>query len=59
LPDSTVEALRKIAESRGSTLTEALRQAIENSRYLYDAIEQGNKILVEKPDRDLREIVFR
>ena len=59
LPEATVEALKQIASARGTTVTEALRQIIENQRYLYQAIQQGSKILVEKPDREIRELVMR
>ncbi len=59
LPDATVEKLKKQAEVRGTSVTEALRQAIENQQYFLDVVQQGSKILVEKPDREIREIVIR
>lgn len=59
LPDSTVEGLRQIAADRDITVTEALRQVIENQRYLHDEMQQGSKLLLEKPDRQIRELVIR
>jgi hypothetical protein len=58
LPDGTVSTLRDIAQDRGITLTEALRQTIESQRYLDQEIRRGGKVLVEKPDQTLRQIVF-
>ena len=59
LPEDTVSKLREIAEKRGITLTEALRRAISHERFLEDEVENGGKVLVEKPDKTVREIVFR
>lgn len=58
LPDGTVNTLRDIARDRGITVTEALRQTIESQRYLDQEIQRGGKVLVEKPDQSLRQIVF-
>lgn len=58
LPDSTVEALKGIAQDRGITVTEALRQAVESQRFLQQEIQQGSKVLLEKPDDSLRQVIF-
>jgi predicted transcriptional regulator len=59
LPEETVTNLRELAEKRGITLTEALRRAIANEHFLEDEVKSGGKVLVEKPDKTVREIVFR
>lgn len=59
LPDQTVEAIKSIAEKRGTTVTEALRQVIEGQRFLQDEMENGNKLLIQNPtDQSVRQVVF-
>jgi predicted transcriptional regulator len=59
LSADAVQALQDIADSRGVTLTEALRQAIATERFLSEEVKLGNKILVERPDQGIREIILR
>jgi len=42
-----MEGLRKIAEERGITMTEALRQTIESQRYLNDEMKKGYDVAGE------------
>ena len=58
LPDDTVEAIKKIAEQRGVTYTEAIRQAIESERFLREETQKGSKLLLEDGD-SVRQIVLR
>lgn len=58
LPEDTVDAIKRIAEERGTTVTEAMRQVIESQRYLQQEIKQGSKVLIEKPDQSLRQVIF-
>ncbi len=58
LSDEAVAALREIADRRGSTLTEALRQAIATERLLLEESAKGSKILVERSDNSIRELVL-
>ncbi len=58
LPDNTVSGLREIAENRGITVTEALRQTIESQQFLDSEIRGGGKLLVEKPNQPTRQILF-
>lgn len=59
LPDETVAALKNIADSYGTTATEALRQIIENERFLHEETRSGSRVLLERPnDRNLREVIF-
>jgi len=40
-------------------MTEAIRRAIITESYLEQQIDEGNKILLEKPDKTYSELVFR
>ena len=58
LHDQTVEAIQEIARKRGTTVTEALKQVIENQRFLQEEVEGGNKVLIKNPDQSYREVLF-
>ena len=58
LPDQTVEAIQEIAKRRGTTVTEALKQVIENQRFLQDEVDNGSKVLIKSPDQSYREVLF-
>jgi predicted transcriptional regulator len=58
LPDETVQAIKDIATRNGTTVTEALRQAIESRRFLQDEVDKGSKLLIKDSDKSFREIVF-
>ena len=49
LPDDTVEAIKKMAEDRGITQTEAIRQAIESQYFLNREVQNGREILLQNP----------
>jgi len=59
LPDETVEAIKSIAQESGTTVTEALRQVIENQRFLRDEAQNGNKVLIQNTiDNSVRQVIF-
>lgn len=59
LPEETVRGLKQIAEQRGVSYTEALRQIVDNQRFLYKQVQEGGKVLIEAPkDKSLREVIF-
>ena len=59
LPDDTVEAIKTIADQNGTTVTEALRQVIENQRFLRDEAQNGNKVLIQNVgDNSVRQVIF-
>jgi hypothetical protein len=59
LPDATVEAIKKIAEARGTTVTEAFRQVIESQNFLDQEIQNGNNVLIQNPnDKSFRQVLF-
>ncbi len=59
LSSTVVDALKQLAEKRGVSMTEALRQAISHEKFFQDAIDDNQKILLEEPKSGrLREIVL-
>jgi len=59
LQPEAVIALREIANDRGTTVAEVIRRAIWIEKYLHDAMKAGGKVLLQEPDRTLRELVIR
>ena len=58
LSNTIVNALKEIAEKRGISMTEALRQAISHERYFVAAAEKNEKILLEDRNGKIREVVM-
>lgn len=59
LPESTVNAIKNIAEERGTTVTEALRQVIDSQNFLQQEVKNGNNVLIQNPnDKSVRQLVF-
>jgi predicted transcriptional regulator len=59
LTDDALQALRELAESNNMTLGQALGQAIASEKFLRDEVKKGGRVLIEKPDQTLREVVLR
>ena len=59
LTDDAMAALRELAERNGTTLGQALGQAIASEKFLRDEVQKGGKILIEKPDQSIWEVVIR
>jgi len=57
LPEEAVAFLREYAEERGITMTEALRRMLSNEKYIVEEVEEGGKVLIEKKDKTVRELV--
>jgi hypothetical protein len=59
LPDGDLATLKRLAEDRGISVTQALRQAISTERFLTDETEQkGYKLILEK-EGDRREVILK
>lgn len=58
LPEDAVDFLRAYADERGITMTEALRRLISNESYLVQEVDEGGKVLIEKKDKTVRELVL-
>jgi len=59
LSDDAANLLEFLAQSQGITQNEALRRAIATEAYLLEERTQGTKVLLQKSDRELREVLFR
>lgn len=59
LSESICEALETRARQRGQSLAEVLRDAIALEKWVREVAEQGGRILVEKRDGRLMELVVR
>ncbi len=59
LPNDDIAELRRLAEANHTTVTAMLRQAIATQAYINKEIENGSKLLVEKPNGQIRELVPR
>jgi predicted transcriptional regulator len=59
LPDETVELLKKLAEKRGTTMTQVLKEAVATENFLDNETRQGKKILIEEPDKTLHRLIFK
>ena len=59
LPESELNTLKRLASANNTTVTSILRSAIALEDYVQGEKQQGGKILVEKSDKTVREVVFR
>ncbi len=56
---SDIDILRKIANNRVVTLTEALRYAIATENFMYEQAQEGNKFYLKVKDRPImREVLW-
>jgi hypothetical protein len=58
LPENTVAVLRELAIARNASFAEVVRRAITVEKYLNDARRDGCRILVEHPDKLIKEIII-
>lgn len=59
LSGDVARMLEFLAESQGITQNEALRKAIATEAYLLQERMQGSKVLLQKSDKEIREVLFR
>lgn len=59
LAGDAAQLLEFLSKSQGITQNEALRKAIATEAYIREEIMQGTKVLLQKPDGEIREVVFR
>jgi hypothetical protein len=51
--------LSALAERKGKTMSEILRDAIALERWFDETRQEGSKVLVEQPDGKVREVISR
>jgi hypothetical protein len=54
-----LEELREEAASRGITVTQVLREALADRRFLAAQRAEKNKILVESPEGEIAQVIFQ
>jgi Ribbon-helix-helix protein, copG family len=54
-----LEELREEAASRGVTVTQVLREALADRRFLAAQRAEKNKILVESPEGEVTQVIFQ
>jgi hypothetical protein len=59
LSGDTAKMLEFLATTQGISQNEALRKAIATEEYLRQEIMQGSKVLLQKSNSEIREVVFR
>ncbi|MCC5609784.1 ribbon-helix-helix protein, CopG family [Nostoc sp. CHAB 5834] len=59
LPGDIARLLQYLADTQGISQNEALRKAIATEAYLLDERQQGTKVLLQKANKEIREVLFR
>lgn len=59
LSEYFADLLQFLAESQGVSQTEAIRKAIAMEAFFLRETQQGSKILLQRPDNEIREVLFR
>lgn len=58
LPQDAVDALRELSEARNVSFAEVVRRALTMDKYLNDIRNDGCRILIEDPEKLIKEIVI-
>jgi hypothetical protein len=58
LPTDLLEHARVEAVARGTSVSDVLRRAAELARYLDAATKEGDRLLLERGDKSVRELVI-
>lgn len=56
LPQDALDALRRMSETRGSTMAQVLRQAIATENYLDKETAEGGEVLIKR-GKEVRQLV--
>jgi hypothetical protein len=51
--------LEKLAQEKGKSMSDVLRDAIVLENYITEAAREGSKIFIERPDGKIRELLAR
>ncbi|MGB9152796.1 MAG: hypothetical protein WCD70_06885 [Alphaproteobacteria bacterium] len=51
-------AMEEISKARGISMTEVLRRAISHEKFLINAVDRGDKVLLEKPSGKFRQLTI-
>ena len=56
LSEESIEALKKMAKKRGTTMAEALRRSIKTANLLEEETDKGSEVLIKK-GRKVKQLV--
>lgn len=59
LTEDALDTLKRLAEKRGSTIAEALRQSIADAGFIRDTIDKGGKVLIDDGTGPVKQLVLR
>lgn len=59
LSADAAELLESLSEEQGVSQSEVIRRALATESYIQQEIQQGSRILIQKADEQIREVVFR
>ena len=54
-----IETLRVLAERRGVSKTEVVRRALALEKFIEESADQGEKLLIQAPDKSVRQLLIR
>ena len=57
--DSALSTLEQLAQEKGKSMSDVLRDAIVLEKYVTEATKEGSKIFIERPDGKIRELIAR
>jgi hypothetical protein len=58
LSEDAERVVRELAQKRGVSMGEVIRRALSTEKFLTDKHAAGAKILIQEPDKTLREVVI-
>lgn len=58
LPEDAVAVLRELSETRNVSFAEVVRRALTMDKYLNDVRKEGCRVLIEDPEKLIKEIVI-
>lgn len=53
-----IDALKDLAQKRGVTMTEALRQAISHEKFFQDVVDKGGKVILDNGSGHLNQVIL-
>jgi hypothetical protein len=59
LPSDIADLLEYLAKFQGISQNEALRKAIATEAYFLQERQQGNRVLIQAHDQQIKEVIFR
>jgi hypothetical protein len=58
LTGPAADLVEKLAKERDQSPEEVIQEALERQLFFYDAVDHGQKVLLEQPDKSIAEVVF-